>query len=472
MSAWRILSNKIAALAFGILLASALHAGESVLASSPASAIELHGAGATFPAPLYLAWIERFQKDHPAVTIRYEPVGSGEGLARFGSGVVDFAGSDVPVSAAGAGRFERIGAQFPSTAGMIVLAYNLPGITGALRLPRSVYTDIFLGKIRRWDDPRIAAANPEVQLPATNIAVIGRLDSSGTTFAFTSHLAAANPAWSENGPGVGKIVSWPNVAMLARGNEGVASRIKISEGAIGYVEYGFARRLGLPMAALENKDGKFIAPTPEAGVAAISGTAQFSIDSLATSVVDPTDPAAYPIVTYSWLMILRTYPEDQGRAMRAFLNFVLGEGQSMSSDIGYIPLPAAVADLGKAVVASTLAEEVGAAAPSSTDTKSSEATTAAPSATTKDLRETTRKPETAEASPAESAPQAPSSTRSETYTVARGDTFKSIAVKLYRDSARWRDIVAANPKLNPRRRLRAGQILKLPEPVEATGHSL
>jgi phosphate transport system substrate-binding protein len=463
MSAWRILSNKFATLAYGVLLAGALHAGESLLSSSSAAAVELHGAGATFPAPLYQAWIVRFHKDHPDVAMRYDPVGSGEGLARFASGVIDFAGSDEPVPKSGAARFEQIGAQLPGTAGMIVLAYNLPSVTGELRLPRSVYTDIFLGKIRRWDDPRIAAANPGVQMPATTIAVVGRLDSSGTTFAFTSHLAAANPSWSENGgPGVGKIVSWPNVAMLARGNEGVAARIKISEGAIGYVEYGFARRLGLPMATLENKEGKFIAPTPEAAALAIDASEQTSLASLATSVVDPTDAGAYPIVSYSWLIVHREYPADQRRAMRAFLNFALGDGQKMSSEVGYIPLPLAVADLGKAVVARILAEEGGAAAPSAA-TKEPEESTAAPEAAEPPRAETPR---------AEPAPLARSPMREETYTVAAGDTFKSIAVKLYRDSARWRDIVAANPSLNPKRRLRAGQILKLPDPVQATGRPL
>jgi phosphate transport system substrate-binding protein len=325
---------------------------------------------------------------------------------------------------------------------MIVLAYNLPGVTGRLNLPRRVYTEIFLGKIRRWDDPKIAAANPDMHLPARNIAVIGRLDSSGTTYAFTSHLAAASPAWSEGGFGVGKIVSWPNVAMLARGNEGVASRIKISQGAIGYIEYGIARRLGLPMAWLENKEGKFIAPTPEAGAAAISASADLGLDKLAASVVDPSGAEAYPIVTYSWLMLLRTYPADEGRAMRSFVDFGLGEGQKISSDLGYIPLPPAVADLGKAVVAQIIPGEVAAAAPSA----------AAPQA------------------PAAPVPSVP--VRIETYTVAPGDTFKSIANKLYRDAHRWRDIVAANPNIDPRRRLRAGQVLKLPEPVEKADQAL
>jgi len=456
MSVRPILRSPIAAIALGFLLAAASLPGTG-LDFSQAAAVELHGAGATFPAPLYQAWITRFQKDHPDVAIRYDPIGSGEGLARFASGVVDFAGSDIPIPATGAERFGRIGAQLPATAGMIVLAYNLPGMTGALKLPRSVYSDIFLGKIRRWDDQRITAANPDLHLPATNIAVIGRLDSSGTTYAFTSHLAAVNPEWTESGPGVGKIVSWPNVAMLARGNEGVASRIKISDGAIGYVEYGFAQRLGLPMAALENKEDKFVAPTSEAGAASIRASAQLGLDSLAASVVDPSGADAYPIVTYSWLMLLRTYPADQGHAMRSFIDFALGEGQKIAPDLGYIPLPPAVADLGKAVVSQILPDEVGAAG-ASTAKMDSDITAAAP--------------ETTPQSPAAPTPSAPPPARVESYTVAHGDTLKSIAVKLYRDVRWWRDIAAANPKLDPHHRLRAGQILKLPKPVEAADRPL
>jgi phosphate transport system substrate-binding protein len=457
MALWRILSSRLSAVGFGVLLAGALLVGVCPLGASSSAAVELHGAGATFPAPLYQAWIERFQKLHPDVAISYEPVGSGEGLARLASGGVDFAGSDVPVPATGAGRFEHIGAQLPATAGMIVLAYNLPGVTGGLELPRSVYTDIFLGKIRRWDDPRIAAANPGLEMPAMNIAVIGRLDSSGTTFAFTSHLAAANPSWTEDGPGVGKIVSWPRVAMLARGNEGVASRVKISVGAIGYMEYGFARGLGLPMASLENREGKIVAPSPEAGAAAISATGRDGLDSLASSVIDPSGAQAYPIVTYSWLMLLRDYPAEQSRALRSFLDFALGEGQNLSADLGYIPLPPAVADLSKAVVARMLQSEARGPASSAAQAGGDKSTAGS---------------EAAAPPPAAPAPSTPPATRGDTYTVAAGDTFKSIALKLYGDARRWRDIAAANPKLDPRKRLRAGDMLKLPQPVEAAGRPL
>lgn len=320
------------------------------LSAGSAGASELRGAGSTFAAPLYESWIAQFRKDRADVSIRYDAVGSGEGLQRFTSGAVDFAGSDVALSAASAEKVERGVLQLPATAGMIVLAYNLPGLGGALKLPRDVLADIFLGAITSWNDPRIAAANPGQALPATNIAVIGRQDSSGTTFAFTSHLAAVSGAWADKGPGVGKVVAWPHVAMLARGNEGVASRIKLSEGAIGYVEYGFARRTGLPVALIENKDGRFVAPTPEAGAAAIAASASRGLKDLASAAVNPAGAEAYPIISYSWLVLHRQYPTEQGRDLKAFVRYGLEKGQASAANLGYIPLPAAVVDLGKAVV--------------------------------------------------------------------------------------------------------------------------
>jgi phosphate transport system substrate-binding protein len=320
------------------------------LSAAPVAASELRGAGSTFAAPLYEAWIGQFRKERADVALRYDAVGSGEGLQRFQSGAVDFAGSDVALSASAAEKIERGALQLPATAGMIVLAYNLPGLGGALKLPHDVLADIFLGALTTWNHPRIAAANPGVSLPATTIAVVGRQDSSGTTHAFTSHLAAISPAWSDKGPGVGKAVAWPHLAMLARGNEGVASKIKISEGAIGYVEYGFAKRLALPVALIENKDGRFVAPTPEAGAAAIAGSAGRGLKDLAAATVNPAGAEAYPIVTYSWLVAHRAYPSAQGRDLKAFLRHGLDQGQASAAELGYIPLPRAVADLGRAVI--------------------------------------------------------------------------------------------------------------------------
>ena len=260
-----------------------------MLGAGVAQAVELHGAGSTFIAPLMDGWINYFDQSQPDIVIRYDAIGSGQGVARFASGAIDFGATDNYVPAADAPAGERGTVELPSAAGMIVLAYNLPGLKGRLNLPRDVYVDIFRGKIRTWDDPRIVAANPGLKLPPISIATVVRQDASGTTYAFTDHLAAISAEWAEK-PGVGKTIDWPHVAMLARGNEGVASKIRISQGAIGYIEYSFALRLGLAMAALQNKAGKFVAPTPLAGAAALEPSASVDLDKLDRSTLDPAGP--------------------------------------------------------------------------------------------------------------------------------------------------------------------------------------
>ena len=232
--------------------------------------ISLHGAGSTFSAALYKQWIETYHREHPDISITYDAVGSGEGVRRFLAGEVDFGASDVALSDREAAEVSRGTVMVASTAGMVVLAYNVPGVTGELKLPRDVYPGILSGQIRRWDDPKIQTANPGAKLPHLNIFIVARQDSSGTTFALTNHLAAISLAWREQGLGVGKLVEWPASAMMATGNEGVASRIKISEGSIGYVEYGFAKRLGLPMAVLQNKAGKYVSPDDAAGLQSLA----------------------------------------------------------------------------------------------------------------------------------------------------------------------------------------------------------
>lgn len=206
---------------FAVLAFSLLLAAPGGMGTASAADIELRGAGSTFVAPIMEAWASGLNKKRPNVVLRYDAVGSGEGVARFRAGAVDFGASDSCLSVAEAARFARHPVQAPTTAGMIVLACNLPGVRGQLKLPRDVYADIFLGKIQNWDDPRLRAANSDLKLPSKSIAVVSRQDSSGTTYAFTDHLASVSKAWA-TGPGVGKTVDWPGATMHARGNEGVA----------------------------------------------------------------------------------------------------------------------------------------------------------------------------------------------------------------------------------------------------------
>jgi len=328
-----------AALATALLAACGQQPAEEP-APPPEGVVQLRGAGATFPAPLYKKWISEYQAIKPDIQIAYEAVGSGEGIKRFIAGTVDFGASDAAMSDAEMARVERGVRLTPATAGMIVLAYNLPGLNGELRLPRDVYVDIFSGKIKDWNDERIQAANPALDLPNKSIVTVVRRDGSGTTFAFTNHLSAVSDEWRDRGPRVGKLIDWPGNSMSAIGNEGVAGRINVSEGAIGYVEYGFAKRLDLPMAVLENQAGNFVKPDAQSGQRGLAGGSEDAPDSLRLFIPDPEGEGAYPLVTYSWLLLYETYPSaDIVTALKDFVFWGLNEGQRYAEEMGYIPLP-------------------------------------------------------------------------------------------------------------------------------------
>jgi phosphate transport system substrate-binding protein len=313
--------------------------------------VVLKGAGATFPAPLYEKWIQAYRQVDPRVSISYDAVGSGEGQRRFQSGSVDFGASDAALTDEQMARVQAGARLIPASAGIVVLAYNLPGLDGPLRLSRDVYVDIFARRIRTWNDPRIRAVNPGLTLPNRTIALIARQDGSGTTFALTNHLAAISEAWRDRGPGVGNLVDWRGAAMLARGNEGVAGRIRGSEDSIGYVEYHFAKRLGLPMAQLQNKAGRYVEPNARAGQIALTQSVSRMPANLRLFLPDPDGEDAYPIVSYTWLLLYDRYPDrDKTAALRKFVTWGLTDGQALSRDLGYIPLPPEVATLSLAAV--------------------------------------------------------------------------------------------------------------------------
>jgi len=301
---------------------------------------ELHGGGATFPAPLYQRWIDTLAKNRPDLRISYAVVGSGEGIRGFLAEELDFAGSDAALSDEQIAQVKRGVRLVPATAGLIVLAYHVKGLTGPLKLPRDVYEGIFTGSIDHWNDPRIQAANPELKLPDQNITIVARQDSSGTTYAFTNHLSAISPNWRDRGPGVGKVVDWPGNTMVAKGNEGVASRIKVSEGSIGYLEYGFAKRLGLPMAWLENRKGRFVEPNDRSGEESLARNTQHMPENLRLLIPDPDGDNAYPILTLSWLLLYQHYQDPvKASALKQFVTYGLTEGQRYSRELGYVPLP-------------------------------------------------------------------------------------------------------------------------------------
>jgi phosphate transport system substrate-binding protein len=300
--------------------------------------VQIHGAGATFPAPLYKKWLEEYQKRRPEVVLSYDAIGSGEGAKQFIAGAIDFGASDAAMSDSQIAEVKRGVQLLPVVAGSIVLAYNLEGLGGDLKLTRDVYVDIFLGKITRWDDLRIKRINPGLKLPSSDIALAVRQDGSGTTFAFTNHLSAVSEEWRDRGPGVATLVDWPGNAMAARGNEGVAGRIKMSKGSIGYVEYGIARRGGLSMAWLENKAGQFIEPHGGSGLATLINTTL--PENLRVFFPDPEGQDSYPIVTYSWLLLYKQYEDAQRlAALKQYVRWCLTAGQEYNESLGFVRLP-------------------------------------------------------------------------------------------------------------------------------------
>ncbi len=331
-----------------MVLLLATHSASVGQSAGPTTKVLLQGAGATFPALLYKKWIREFSSQNPDVVIDYKDVGSGEGVKRFMAQNVDFGASDGALTDE---QLSRGGRLVPATAGIVVLAYNLPGLGGDLKLSREVYTDILLRKIENWNDPRIQAINPTLRLPNRSIAVAARQDGSGTTFALANHLSAISPAWRD-GLGIGYVVDWGGRTMRARGNEGVAALVKIGEGTIGYVEYGFAKKLGLSMATLQNKAGAYVAPSDRSGQAALSGNVKQMPENLRLYVPDPDGADSYPIVSLSWLLLYDRYPDHQkSAALKRFVTWGLSSGQSYSPDLGYIPLPAEITLLSRAAVA-------------------------------------------------------------------------------------------------------------------------
>jgi phosphate transport system substrate-binding protein len=350
-------SVRVTKAAAAVLLSAVLVAcgGESTEGQAqPQAALEITGAGATFPEPLYQQWIAQYKAEKPDVYFTYTGVGSGEGIKRFIAEEVDFGASDAAMKDEEIARVKRGVKLIPVTAGMLVLAYNLPGVEGELRLPRDVYVDIFLGKIWCWDNARIVAANPDLELPPKLIQTIVRRDSSGTTYAFTNHLSTISPDWREEGPGTAKLIDWPGGAMTGSGNEGVAQKVKISHGSIGYMEYGFAKRLGLPVALLENKTGAFVKPDANSGRAAIAAAAATDLpEDLRLFLPDPDGPDSYPILSLSWILLYGQYDQpEKASALKDAITWGLTRGQVTAEEIGYIPLPESLVSKGTQAVES------------------------------------------------------------------------------------------------------------------------
>jgi phosphate transport system substrate-binding protein len=296
-----------------------------------AANISLLGTGATFPAPLYQRWFQEYNKIHPEVQVNYQALGSGAGVKQFQEGLANFGASDAAMTDEEIAAVKDGVVLLPMTAGSVVLAYNLLGGPAELKLSRDAYVGIFLGKITSWNDPKIASANPGVRLPALKITPVRRSDGSGTTFVFTQHLSAISDEW-KNGPGAGKSVNFP-AGVGGKGNPGVTALVKPIPGAIGYVEYGYAKLTRMPMATLENKGGQYLKPTPESEKAALASV-QLPPD-LRAWIPDPAAPTAYPIVTYTWILAYKKYADPKIKdALKNVIRYGLTDGQKFSDELG------------------------------------------------------------------------------------------------------------------------------------------
>lgn len=298
----------------------------------------INGSGATFPAPIYMRWASDFKKVDPNVTVNYQGIGSGAGVTQFTQGITDFGASDVAMKDEEISKVKHNVVMIPATAGSIVLAYNVPGVQG-LKLTRSAYIGILVGSIKVWNDPAIAKANPGVNLPNTPITVVTRSDASGTTAVFTGHCAEVSSEFKD-AVGSGKTVTWP-VGVAGKGNEGVTALIKSTPGAIGYVEYGFAANNKLAMASLQNKAGNFIAPSVESAATTLASV-KLPGDFRAF-ILDPKGSNDYPVVTFTWLLVKKTYADAaKAAAVKAFVTYGLTKGQAIAPQLGYVTLPAEV----------------------------------------------------------------------------------------------------------------------------------
>jgi phosphate transport system substrate-binding protein len=308
--------------------------------SQAAQALSLNGAGATFPQPLYEKWFFEYNKKNPDVQINYQGIGSGGGIKQITAKTVDFGASDAAMTDAELAKAPGKILMLPMTAGAIAVTYNVPGIPSGLKLGTAILPAIFLGKITKWNDPAIAAANPGVNLPDQGIAVVRRSDGSGTTFIFTNHLSTTSPVWKVK-VGTGKDVKWPT-GLGAKGNAGVAAQVQQTPGAIGYVEFAYAAENNLPVAALENNAGKYILPSVEAATESLAGVKY--PDNFRVFIGDPAGVKAYPIVGLTWLLVYEKMDNaDKAKALGKFVDWALTDGQQYVKPLKYTPLPAALA---------------------------------------------------------------------------------------------------------------------------------
>jgi len=312
----------------------------AALALSPlaANAVDISGAGATFPYPVYAKWADAYKKE-TGIGLNYQSIGSGGGIKQIKAKTVTFGASDMPLKP---DDLEKSGLlQFPMIMGGVVPVVNLEGIKpGEITLDGPTLASIFAGEITKWDDAKIKALNASVNLPSKAIAVVHRSDGSGTTFLFTNYLATVSPTWASK-VGANSSVEWP-VGLGAQGNEGVTATVKQTPGAIGYVELGYAMINKLPAGAVQNKSGKFVTPALESITEAAAGAMRAMDPStdFRVSITNPDGDKAYPIASFTWFLLRKQYDDaPKATALVKFVWWAETEGQSRAEPLGYAPLP-------------------------------------------------------------------------------------------------------------------------------------
>jgi len=300
----------------------------------------MNGAGATFPYPIYSKWFDEYTKVDPEVRFNYQSIGSGGGIKQISSRTVDFGATDGPMTDEQLKQAPGELLHIPTVLGAVVATYNLPGAP-KLKFTGDVLADIFLGKITKWSDAKIAGLNPGVSLPDQSIVVVHRSDGSGTTYIWVDYLSKISPEWQQK-VGKGTSVNWP-VGLGGKGNEGVSGQVKGQPGAMGYVELAYAVKNNLPVASIKNANGKFVEPTIATTTAAAAGAAKSMPDDFRVSLTNAPGDDAYPVASFTWLLVYKDQPnEAKGRALAKFLWWMSHDGQKYADDLLYAPLPAPV----------------------------------------------------------------------------------------------------------------------------------
>ena len=300
--------------------------------------IDITGAGATFPYPLYSKWMHAYHKKHPNIRINYQSIGSGGGIRQITANTVDFGASDAPMKPAEMAKAGGKLVHVPMTVGAVAIVYNVKGVKSGLKLDQDTLAAIFLGDIKMWNDAKIAALNPDVSLPKLAITPTSRSDGSGTTAVFTDYLSKISPVWKDK-VGQGKSVKFP-AGLGAKGNEGVAGQIKTTPGTVGYVELAYAVQAKLSFAHLRNADGKFVAPSLEGTSAAAAGAMATMPADYRVSITNATGPTTYPIASFTYILVYRDMKNTKkAKALVKFLWWAVHEGQAMGPPLHYAKLP-------------------------------------------------------------------------------------------------------------------------------------